>query len=265
MLLRRFLHYRATGPVAFAKSLTDSPRAFLESILLQFGLEAVDSNLSELRNLATVFIKHQAGKGVRPIVVVENVQNYGAQVLELIHTFADLAIDGEPAILLILTGNRELNGRRAVPLATDICDLDVFNAIPMITNKEVARAYGHIEVRLGDNLVSEHAVDRRQVLIGRKHHNDICLTGRFVSRHHAVLISQPSGVHIVDLKSTNGLSVNGEPVRRQALADGDVIGISHYRLIFIAVTPPKAHLERDGDDDTVAMRRHVGVTVPNSG
>ena len=269
MLLRRFLQYRTTGPVAFAKSSTDSPSAFLESILLQFGLEALESSLSELSSLATVYIKHQASKGSRPIIVIENAQDYGPTVLELIQTFSALEIEGEPAILLILTGTRAVNDRLENPIAADACDLDALNAIPMIANKEVDRAYGHLEVRLGDNFVAEHIIDRRQVLIGRKQHNDICLTGRFVSRHHAVLISQPTGVYIVDLKSTNGLSVNGEPVRRQALSNGDVIGISNYRLKFVDIALEHAAPDQDGGGDplsqTIAMRRHVGTTIPNMG
>ena len=82
----------------------------------------------------------------------------------------------------------------------------------------IERARGRLEVRRGDKLLSQHTIEQRQVLIGRKQQNVICLHGQCVSRHHAVLISQANGLYIVDLKSTNGLYVNAERVRRQALA-----------------------------------------------
>ena len=268
MLLRRFLQYRNDGPVAFAQSATNSARAFLESILLQFGLEAHDSNLEDLRNLTMVFVRHQAAKGIRPIIVVENAHTCGAQVLESIELLSKLEIDGHAALLLILTGTRELTDRFVLPRTVDRCDLDELNAMPMIAHRESGHIYGHIEVRLGDNFVSEHAVDRRQMLIGRKKHNDICLPGKFVSRHHAVIISQPIGTYVVDLKSTNGLSVNSEPVRRHMLVAGDVISISNYRLVFSDSAAPQPSRSADEESDvlsqTVAMRRQAGSTSRNS-
>lgn len=269
MLLRRFLQYRTDGPVAFSKTPTESPEAFLESILLQFGLETRDSSLNELRSLAMVFFRHQASKGSRPIIVVENAQACGPLVFELIEIFSRLEIDGEPALLFILTGTRDLTDRPDVPQTADRCDLDALNAIPMIAKKAVDQHYGHLDVRLGDNLLDEYVIDKRQIRIGRKRHNDICLTGRFVSRHHAVLISQPIGVYIVDLKSTNGLCVNEELVRRQTLVNGDVISISNYRIVFVddaaASVEPETEDAAEVLSQTVAMRRQVGASLPKLG
>jgi hypothetical protein len=265
MLLRRFLHYSTEGPVAYVKNATESPHAFLESILLQFGLEAFDSSLSELRNLAMVFIRHQASKGFRPIIVVEDAQNYGAPVLNLIQLFSELEIDGESALLFILTGSRRLDDLLSIPIPAERCDLDVLNAIPVIPNKVPGRTYGRLEVWLGDKLLSKYTIDQQQILIGRKPQNDICLNGRYVSRHHAVVISQPIGLYIVDLKSTNGLCVNAERVRRGALENGDIISIGDYRLKFISdCAQQTAAATNDITDDinqTVAMRRQPMVRL----
>jgi type II secretory pathway predicted ATPase ExeA len=259
MLLRRFLHYNAEGPVAYAKNATESPHAFLESILLQFGLETFDSTLSELRNLTMVFVRHQASKGSRTIIIVEEAQNYGPRVLALIRMFSKLEFSGQSALLFILTGSRHLNDLLGAPAGTERCDLDALNALPLMPNKASDRNHGRLEVMLGDKLLSEHAIDRQQILIGRKQQNDICLNGRFVSRHHAVLISQPIGVFVVDLKSTNGLCVNAERVSRRALANGDIISIGDYRLKFVDCRVEKATAATDDAPDdlsqTVAMLR----------
>ncbi len=58
-----------------------------------------------------------------------------------------------------------------------------------------------------------------------------------VSRQHAKLIQFGNGLnYIVDLSSTNGTSINGEPVeplRHARLQDGDKLELGDLRLIFI--------------------------------
>jgi len=268
MLLRRFLHYSTEGPVAFAKNLGDSPHAFLESILLQFGFETFDSSLSELRNLTMVFVRHQASKGTRPVVVVEDAQNYGAPVLNLVQMLSKLEINGESALLFVLTGSSALHDLLKAPVPAERCDLDALNSIPVIPNKVTESTFGRLEIRFGGKLVSHRTIDQQQLLIGRKEQNDISLRGRYISRHHAVLISQPIGVYIVDLKSTNGLQVNAEPVRRQALAHGDIVSIGDYQLKFIdsrhQQTAAQKIEPRDDTGQTVAMRREPMVRLSGS-
>jgi hypothetical protein len=265
MLLRRFLHYTTEGPVAYAKKLGESPHAFLESILLQFGFETFDSSLSELRNLTMVFVRYQASKGCRPVVVVEDAHKHGAPVLNLIQMLSKLEVNGESALLFILTGNSDLQGllKASVPAAG--CDLDELNAMPVMPNQFIGQTVGHLEIQLGDKLISQRKINRQQILIGRKQKNDITLEGRYISRHHAVLINKPMGVHIVDLKSKNGLRVNGETVRKHALANGDVISIGDYQLKFTESRDdqsdtPTTHAI-DDTSQTVAMRREPSAPV----
>ena len=263
MLLRRFLHYTTEGPVACAKGPDPSPHAFLESILLQYGFETFDSSLNELRNLTMVFVRHQASKGCRPVIVVEDAQNYGPSVLNLIQMLSKLEINGQSALLFILTGTHDLHGMLRQPDPAERFDLDKLNASPVIPNKAIRRAGGRLEIRLGDKLVCHRAIDQRQILIGRRQQNDISLKGGFISRHHAVLINQPAGVFIVDLKSTNGLCVNEEPVRRRALENGDIISIGDYRLKFVDDRLKQSAAPTNGATDdlseTVAMRRNPSV------
>ncbi len=53
-----------------------------------------------------------------------------------------------------------------------------------------------------------------------------------VSRRHAVLVSEPDGVRLLDDRSLNGVFVNGERTVSRVLADGDEIVIGRYRLRF---------------------------------
>jgi len=53
-----------------------------------------------------------------------------------------------------------------------------------------------------------------------------------VSRRHAVLVTEPEGVRLLDDRSLNGVFVNGERIVSHMLADGDEVVIGRYRLRF---------------------------------
>lgn len=73
-----------------------------------------------------------------------------------------------------------------------------------------------------------HAV----TVIGRASDCDLRIEDSGVSRHHAEVRYSDGRVGIVDLGSTNGLTVNGKPTERVELNDGDRIDIGHSTLIF---------------------------------
>lgn len=70
------------------------------------------------------------------------------------------------------------------------------------------------------------------VTLGRSPSNDIVLTSDNVSRTHARIVSG-NGQHLLeDLRSTNGVLVNGEPITRHTLTAGDRITIGADQLKF---------------------------------
>jgi DNA-binding SARP family transcriptional activator len=69
--------------------------------------------------------------------------------------------------------------------------------------------------------------------IGRLADNDIVLDDAEVSRHHAVIIDTGSSFMITDLRSANGVLVQGRRLHTSAtLADGDHISICGYEFTF---------------------------------
>src|SRR3954470_1559567 len=67
--------------------------------------------------------------------------------------------------------------------------------------------------------------------IGRSASADIAFDDGSVSRRHAALISRSGGqVEVRDDGSLNGTFVNGERVRRQVLAHGDVVTVGRRLL-----------------------------------
>jgi len=70
-----------------------------------------------------------------------------------------------------------------------------------------------------------------RLTIGRTSDNDIQLKAPYISRRHAVVVSDPEAARIVDWGSKNGVYVNSSRVTEHFLESGDVvtIGTSEFR------------------------------------
>lgn len=78
-----------------------------------------------------------------------------------------------------------------------------------------------------------HPVNGAATRIGRLVDNDVVLDGLDVSRHHAVLSDTGTAFVITDLRSSNGVYVDGSRVRGSVmLADGDRIRICGHEFLF---------------------------------
>ena len=96
---------------------------------------------------------------------------------------------------------------------------------------EVPAAAGLATVTVGD-LGHDVALSGDQVVVGRLAECQIHLDDANVSRRRAAFVRLDAGWAITDLGSTNGTRVNGEPVERVRLRDGDVIEIGLARLVY---------------------------------
>jgi len=69
-------------------------------------------------------------------------------------------------------------------------------------------------------------------LIGRHDECDLCIKEDAISRRHALITAEEDGYYVEDLGSSNGTCVNGDPVSRIKLKDGDTIKMSHSVIAF---------------------------------
>ena len=71
-----------------------------------------------------------------------------------------------------------------------------------------------------------------EISIGRAEQSDIPLADPGVSRNHARVVREGDDFIVEDLRSTNGTEVNGQPIRRRRLANGDMLKLASSTLQF---------------------------------
>ena len=64
-----------------------------------------------------------------------------------------------------------------------------------------------------------------RLTIGRTAHNDIQLKAHFISRRHAVIVTENEQTRIIDWGSKNGVYVNDSRIAEQMLKNGDIVAI----------------------------------------
>jgi hypothetical protein len=77
-----------------------------------------------------------------------------------------------------------------------------------------------------------HGLEKASVVIGRSKDCDIRISDPNVSRRHAEIRQEGSTYWIVDLGSTNGITVNGQALKRAKLDDGDRIKLGSTEVVF---------------------------------
>lgn len=69
--------------------------------------------------------------------------------------------------------------------------------------------------------------------IGRSITADIRLDDPSVSRRHALIVSEPEALRVLDDRSLNGVFLNGDLVEGTRIADGDELAIGCHRLFVL--------------------------------
>jgi len=89
-----------------------------------------------------------------------------------------------------------------------------------------------IEVRSEGRTISVDSYAPGRIIIGRSPDNEIYVDSKFVSRHHAQLVSDEHGCVIEDLNSTNGVFIGEKQVKKYRLKDGEIITIGVHELVY---------------------------------
>jgi pSer/pThr/pTyr-binding forkhead associated (FHA) protein len=125
------------------------------------------------------------------------------------------------------------------------------------TVSEFAHPVSHLarfDVLFRNQVVADFPIALGRAIIGRTSDNDLQIRSKFVSRHHAQVITSAQACAIEDLNSTNGIFVRSRRVKHHDLVEGDVVEIGEHKLLYHDLrghssTAELEELEEDAEDE----------------
>ncbi len=131
----------------------------------------------------------------------------------------------------------------------------IFGAVRNIAVGPAAASHvTQIEVQTDGETLSVQSFPQGRVIVGRSPDNEIYIKSKFVSRHHAQLVSDDEGCIIEDLNSTNGMFIDEKQIKKRRLQDGDVVSLGVHQLVYTdlrdVAAPPEEDTEAASDTGT---------------
>lgn len=118
-------------------------------------------------------------------------------------------------------------------------------------HERATTALAKLELYSGEDLVGDIELRPGRYVIGRTPDNDLRIQSKFVSRHHAQIVTDLQQSTIEDLNSTNGMFLGARRVKRHLFSDSDEIQLGEHKLVYRNL---RARHETPGDD-TASRRR----------
>lgn len=111
----------------------------------------------------------------------------------------------------------------------------------------------------------EVAIDKPRITVGRQPGNDVVIPFRSVSRQHCEFLVEADGVHVQDIGSSNGSTVNGQPLEgNRLLQDKDQLQIGEFRIRFYDASKyPANSLSMDKTQSVVLFEQDVARKPTN--
>ena len=179
-----------------------------------------------------------AGAGDRQVFDPEQVPlifKYTGGVPRLINTLCDTAM------LSAFAENTERVGEEEIRAALDelqwsdyLSRTDQMAAVKVgggsLTGMETV---AKLMVAHRDEPAREFPITQGRIIIGRTSDNDLQIDSKFVSRHHAQIVTYGPDSVIEDLNSTNGIYLRGKRVKKRRLKNGDLLVIGEHELMYV--------------------------------
>ena len=148
----------------------------------------------------------------------------------------------------------------STPSARSSCTRSTTPSAPASVDSQGERriTLGRILVGFNGQTIAERELTPGRFIIGRTPDNDLQIDSKFISRHHAQIITTGSTSVLEDLNSTNGVYVRAKRVRRRMLNDGDVVQIGQHEIMYFDERLSRTRaLSGEGDDDAVPLVQDV--------
>jgi type II secretory pathway predicted ATPase ExeA len=109
-------------------------------------------------------------------------------------------------------------------------------------------------------VVSEYVFKGNKVLLGRSDFVDVIIEDDFVSKVHAIFLLYSDALVLLDLNSSNGLTVNSVVTRKTILRSDDVISLGNHRIKVENAPPVTEDMEElIRSPDTLKMKTLIDL------
>ena len=109
------------------------------------------------------------------------------------------------------------------------------------------RGLARFEVLHRDVREKDFELPLGRTIIGRTTENDLQISSKFISRHHAQVSTDADSCTVEDLNSTNGVFIGARRVKHHRLIDGDVIVLGEHKLVYRDLRPRKGNVVSIGE------------------
>ena len=222
----------------------------MSEIIQGIGFQSRGLSLTDLENVLRMFLSFQKTHHNRTILYMEETQEYGYWLLDRIRCLVEVETEGEFGLMILMSGRPDVDEALNQSLLDALCTnaeqritlapITSFVMQHSVTEMELLKTNGatsqgeRLIVRMNERSVQEFPLNRGHILIGRDKLCDVQLDCPSVSRHHALVVNSSDGVTIVDLGSTNGTLVDGEPVKQLTLQNSGVVAIGDCSIEYVA-------------------------------
>lgn len=114
-----------------------------------------------------------------------------------------------------------------------------------------------LRIAEGKEAGREFTFEQGEVLIGRTEECDVVLYDPGISRRHCRFFAEAGTYFVEDMGSSNGTQVNGTPVKRQELVDGDSVNLGGVVFSFTTVADEDPITDGAGNSSLDASTRIV--------
>lgn len=234
------------------KDTLESPglKQLVQRVRLRFHIGPLDS-----REMAE-YIQHRLQVAGRDDALFEDdahdvIHRYSGGVPRLVNTLCDTAL------LCAFADEKPMVGRDDVMAA--VAELNwqehesstgLYHKLQEVSERLVDRGnVTRIEVRTDGETVSDQSFPPGRIIVGRSPDNEIYIKSKFVSRHHAQIVSDEEGCIIEDLNSTNGVFLGEKQVKKHRLEHGDIITLGVHELVYSDLRQQESANEEEYSDD----------------
>ncbi len=237
------------------KDTLDSPKLeqLVQRVRLRFHLGPL--NRSEMRE----YIERRlsvAGRKKKNLFADDSfdaIYKYSGGVPRLINTLCDTTL-----LCMFADGKHTVNADDVIAAAEELnwneheSNTGVFEQLRQLNSGKQDLENSHVSkilVRTEGDVVDILTFPLGRVIIGRSPDNEIYIKSKFVSRHHAQLVSDESGCVIEDLNSTNGVFIGDKQIKKYRLRDGDVMSLGVYELVYNDIRNRNEFDDRQSSND----------------